>query len=215
VWRLWLRLARRLWRAARARTSPRYVRSISELQTLGPLLRIDQGVPAMGSDVVIGVAGATGALGKEVVAVLDTAPWRPDRVVPLASAATAVSFVQYGGEDLAVDDLSEQAFEALDGLVIAVPGAVADPIVDRAIEHGILVVDCSGAAVAREDVPLVVPWVNPEVLVEAPLGALATPHPAATLLASVLGPLRRSGLGGPAHAKVLLPGSMAGRAGVE
>ena len=48
--------------------------------------------------ITVGLAGATGALGKEILTVLDKAPWRPNRVVPLASARSTIPFVQYGDE---------------------------------------------------------------------------------------------------------------------
>lgn len=169
----------------------------------------------MGSERIIGVAGATGALGREVLAVLDGAPWRPDRVVPLASAATSESFVRYGDADVAVDNVADQALEELDGLIVATPAGIAEALVDAAIGEGVFVVDASGVSAGREDVPLVVPWVNPDKLITATIGAVGLPHPASTLLGSVLAPLRRAGITGPAHAQVLLPASTAGRAGVE
>ena len=76
--------------------------------------------------------------------------------------------------------------------------------------------DCSGSFADDADVPLAIPWVNPEVLTPPPLrGVVSTPGAAATLLASVLGPLWRAGLSGPITATVLLPASMAGRAGID
>lgn len=164
----------------------------------------------------IGIAGATGALGKEILEVLDEAPWRPDKVVPLASAASEVPFVEYGGEQVAVDDLQGEALDDLDALILAVPAAVALEAGERAIAEGVLVIDCSGAFADRPDVPIVVPWVNPEVLQELPLaGVLSIPGAAALLLSGALGPLRRAGIEGPVEATVLLPASVRGRAGME
>lgn len=164
----------------------------------------------------IGVAGATGALGKELVTVLDEAPWRPDKVVPLASRSTAVSFVDYGGEQVAVDELEHQAMEDLDALILAVPSAIGREAGERAVQAGIPVIDCSGAFAGDAGVPLVIPWVNPEALVELPLeGVVAIPSPEVILLASVLGPLRRAGVRGAAEATVLLPASVWGRAAIE
>lgn len=165
---------------------------------------------------VVGVAGATGALGKEVLAVLDKTSWRPERVVALASARSEVPSVDYGEESVPVDDLATVNLEDLDAIVLAVPGDVAREVGERAIGDGVAVVDCSGVFVDDGDVPLVVPWVNPEALAEPPLrGVLAIPQAPAILLASVLGPLRRAGLVGAVDATVLVPASAAGRAGID
>ena len=76
-------------------------------------------------DVRVGIAGATGALGSEVVRVLDKAPWRPSQVVPMASARTTVSSVTYGEQRVTVEDLAFEAFGELDALIVALPSAVA------------------------------------------------------------------------------------------
>ena len=63
--------------------------------------------------------------------------------------------------------------------------------------------------------PLVVPWVNPEALAEIPRGVVAIPDAGATLVASLVGPMRRAGLGGTVEATVLVPASREGKAGID
>lgn len=168
------------------------------------------------SDLRIGIAGATGALGKEVLAVLDKAPWRPDKVVAMASAQSTVPHVEYGDEQLPVDDLAAADLEGLHAVVLAVPGDAAREVGERAIGDGVLVIDATGVFAEDDDVPLVVPWVNPEALgAGSPRGVYATPGAPAILLGSVLGPLRRGGLVGPTDATVMLPASAYGRAGID
>lgn len=169
----------------------------------------------MASDVRVGLAGATGALGGEILRVLDRAPWRPEHVVALASPRTTVSHVEYGDERLPVDDLSDQAMDDLDVLILAVPSDVAREAGERAIAEGTPVVDCSGVFADDGDVPLVVPWINPEGLGDLARPVVSLPRPATTLLASALGPLRRAGVEGPVDATVLVPASIRGREGVE
>jgi len=163
----------------------------------------------------VGVAGATGALGKEIVALLDTAKWRPETVVPLASASTTVPFVDYGGERVAVDNLAGEALDNLDALILAVPSEVAVEAAARAAEEGTLVVDCAGAFLEDPEVPTCLPWVNPQALSEPLRGIISIPSSPATLLASALGPLTRAGLEGPFNATVLLSASHWGRAGID
>ena len=164
----------------------------------------------------IGIAGATGALGKEILAVLDKAPWRPEKVVALASAKSSIPTVDYGDTHIPVDDLEGSDLEQLDALILAVPPDVAREHGERAVADGVAVVDCSGVFAEDADVPLVVPWVNPEVLRERPLrGIVSIPNGPALLLASVLGPLGRAGLLGPIDATVLVPASAEGRPGID
>jgi len=167
------------------------------------------------ADVRVGVAGATGALGKEIVALLDKAKWRPDAIVPLASASTTIPFVDYGGERIAVDDLAGEALDSLDALILAVPSDVAIGAAERAAEEGTLVVDCSGAFLDDPEVPTCIPWVNPAALEEPLRGIVAIPSSAATLLASALGPLTRAGVDGAFNATVMVPASNWGRAGID
>lgn len=164
----------------------------------------------------VGVVGATGAVGAEIVKVLDRASWRPDVLVPLARASTSMSHVEYGDERVPVDDVADEAMEGLDALILAVPESVAEELAEPALDEGVPVVDLSGALRGRSGVALAVPWVNPEALLgeEVPLG-VSLPGPEALLLASVLGPLQRAGIVGALRASVLLPASVWGRGGIE
>lgn len=169
----------------------------------------------MGSDTRVGVAGATGALGREILRLLDKAPWRPDTVLPLASARTTVSHVEYGEDRLPVDDLADQSLDDLDVLILAVPGEVARQAGERAIAEGTRVVDCSGVFVEDGDVPVVIPWVNPEAFADLIRGVVAIPRPGTTILASALGPLKRAGIEGAIRATILQPASAVGRDGID
>ena len=163
----------------------------------------------------VGVAGAPGALGKEVVQVLEMSAWKPDEIVPLARAASTTAFVEYDGRQIAVDDLSEQAMEELDGIVLAVPGEVAREAAARAADEGIATIDCSGV-LAAEGAPRVVPWLTPDRLVQWPdNGVVSLPSAGAMLIASVLAPLARAGIQGLAHVTLLVPASEAGRRGID
>ena len=88
----------------------------------------------------IGVVGATGALGREIIAVLDAAPWRPETILPLASAACETPFVNWGSEQVAVDDLGLQAMEGLDAVILAVPPEVGRRAGEAALQAGVPVV---------------------------------------------------------------------------
>ncbi|MCB9680399.1 MAG: hypothetical protein H6733_02930 [Alphaproteobacteria bacterium] len=170
----------------------------------------------MGKDVTVGIAGATGALGQELLSVLDDAPWRPERVVALARATTTAPSVAYGADSLPVDDLATADLGSLDALFVAVPRDVAGPLVDRAAAAGVPVIDLSGSQSERLDVPLVLPWLGVDALdLERARDVVAIPSGPTLLLASVLGPLRRAGYDEPADATVMLPAASWGRDAID
>lgn len=170
----------------------------------------------MGSDLHVGIVGATGAVGKDILEVLHHARWRPEKVVAAASPGTAIPFVDYGDESIPVEDARHLDTGALDVVVLAAPEAASRDVGERALDDGIPVIDVSGAFAGEPDVPMVVPWVNPEALANIGLrGVVAVPGAPALLLASALGPLARAGIVGDAHATVLVPASSWGRDGIE
>jgi aspartate-semialdehyde dehydrogenase len=163
---------------------------------------------------VIGVAGATGALGKEIVGALETCPYKPDDLVPLARSSSKIPFVEFDGREIAVDDIRDEALERLDLLFVALPAEAARPWCEAAIRLGVRVVDCSGS-IRSDSVPVGVPWVNREALVGAARGALVLPCPEALLAATVLAPLLAAGLAGDAEATFFVPASRSGRDGIQ
>ena len=86
----------------------------------------------MGTELRVGVAGATGALGGEILKVLDTARWRPAQLVAFASPSTSTTHVDYGEDRVPVDDFDTDAIEGLDALFVAVPEKVGRSIVETA-----------------------------------------------------------------------------------
>lgn len=156
--------------------------------------------------------GATGAVGNEVVAVLDKAPWRPEKVVAIAQASTSTPFVDYGDQQLPVEDLRHVSWSDMDGVIVAVPRDDAGEIVEHIADEGIPLIDCSGSQLTNLEVPLVVPWLDASVLdAPRPRDVVAVPSAAGALLGSVL----RSLGSVTASATVMLPASSWGRDGVE
>ncbi|MEQ1504328.1 MAG: Asd/ArgC dimerization domain-containing protein [Myxococcota bacterium] len=168
----------------------------------------------MGSELRVAVAGATGALGGEIVKVLDQVSWRPAQLMALARQTTSQSHVDYGDERVPVDVLSDVGYDGADVLFLATPASAARAVAETAAQRGVLTIDCTGALADEPTVPLIVPWVNPEALAGV-AGLVAVPDSAAVMLASALGPLRRAGINGQARAVVMVPASHEGKAGIE
>jgi len=170
----------------------------------------------MGTPIHVGVVGATGAVGREVLSVLDRVRWRPDQVTVAASPGTTVHAVEYGDETLPVEDVRDLDTGLLDAVILAAPVGPSRDVGERALEDGVVIIDVAGAFRGEPDVPTVVPWINPEALAHGSVrDVVALPGAPALLLASVLGPLARAGLLGHAQATVLVPASAQGRPGIE
>lgn len=165
------------------------------------------------SGFTIGVAGATGALGKEILTALERVRWTPERVVPMARQSTRIPFVTFNDQQIAVEDLNVENLDELDLIFLALPADAAIEVGTRALREGVLVIDCSGAL--ENSIAPVIPWVNPHALAEGTGGLATVPAPATILLSSVLAPLVRAGLTGDVEATVLIPASCSGRDGVE
>ncbi|MEJ2120064.1 MAG: aspartate-semialdehyde dehydrogenase [Alphaproteobacteria bacterium] len=113
---------------------------------------------------VIAVVGATGAVGQEMLEILDQREFPAKRVHAVASSRSAGTTVEFGGEDLVVEDLDKFDFSGVDIGLFSPGGAVSKVHAPRAGEAGCVVVDNTSQFRMDEDVPLVVPEVNPEAI---------------------------------------------------
>ena len=163
---------------------------------------------------VAGVAGATGAVGSELLTVLEGLAWGPPSVLPIARASSKQTSIEWSGQQVGVDVLGEADLETVDLLFVALPDHVSGEIIRAAVDLDIRVVDISGAAWRDALGPLCVPWLQAD-RVPGDARVLCVPSAEALLVASVLEPLRRAGITGAAHAHVLMPASAHGRAAVE
>ncbi|MDH3235239.1 MAG: aspartate-semialdehyde dehydrogenase [Alphaproteobacteria bacterium] len=113
---------------------------------------------------VIAVVGATGAVGKEMLEILDQREFPVKRVHAVASSRSAGTTVDFGGEDLTVEDLEKFDFNGVDIGLFSPGGSVSKVHAPRAAKADCVVVDNTSQFRMDEDVPLVVPEVNPEAI---------------------------------------------------
>ncbi len=113
----------------------------------------------------VAVAGATGAVGQEILSILDELRFPADEVIALASERSVGTEVSYGDDRrLKVRDLSTFDFEGVD-LGLFSPGAAISAVqAPRAAAAGCVVIDNTSQFRMDPEVPLVVPEVNPEAL---------------------------------------------------
>ncbi len=111
---------------------------------------------------VVAVAGATGAVGIEMLNVLEQRGFPASRVVALASSRSAGKRLPFAGTELVVQEMTETSFEGVDIALFSAGAGVSKQFRDAVTGAGCVMIDNSSAFRMDEDVPLVVPEVNPE-----------------------------------------------------
>ena len=136
----------------------------------------------------LAVAGATGAVGREMLRILEERAFPAGEVVLLASARSAGRRLPFRGEELPVRRLEEGAFEGVDIALFSCGAARALEFAPAAARAGAVVVDNSSAFRMDAAVPLVAPEVNPEA-VDAHQGIIANPNCSTIQMVVALKPL--------------------------
>lgn len=135
----------------------------------------------------VAVLGATGAVGQELLALLEQRRFPWSNLKLLASARSAGRSLEVGGRHFILEELSQDAFENIDIAFFCAGGAVSEQWAQQAVDAGALVIDNTSAFRMRTDVPLVVPEVNARRIPDA--GIIANPNCSTIILALVLKPL--------------------------
>ncbi len=117
---------------------------------------------------VVAVAGATGAVGQEFMKVLHDLDFPASEVRALASARSAGKKISFSGcgqvpaGDLLVQEMTPQAFEGVDIALFSAGASVSKAMRQDVVAAGAVMIDNSSAFRMEDDVPLIVPEVNPE-----------------------------------------------------
>ncbi|MBQ7277825.1 MAG: aspartate-semialdehyde dehydrogenase [Clostridia bacterium] len=110
----------------------------------------------------VGVLGATGAVGQEMLKILQQRNFPVKDLRPLASARSAGTKIEFMGEQVPIVETTDKAFSGLDIVLGAAENDIAEKFAPHILEAGAVFVDNSSAFRLREDVPLIVPEINPE-----------------------------------------------------
>jgi aspartate-semialdehyde dehydrogenase len=137
----------------------------------------------------LALVGATGAVGTVMLDLLSTRQdvWGEIRLI--ASARSAGKKLVVRGEEVEVQALSEECFEGVDVAMFDVPDEVSAQWAPIAAAKGAVAVDNSGAFRMDDDVPLVVPEVNPGAARIRPRGIIANPNCTTLSMVVALGAL--------------------------
>jgi aspartate-semialdehyde dehydrogenase len=141
---------------------------------------------------VVAVVGATGAVGAEMIRVLEEQKFPVSRLTPLASEKSAGKNVEYNGEKIKVKALERDVF-AREGVEIALfsaGGAISAEFAPSAAKAGAVVIDNTSHFRMDEDVPLIVPEVNPDdIKLWKNRGIIANPNCSTIQMVIALKPL--------------------------
>ena len=138
----------------------------------------------------VGVVGATGLVGQEMLKILALRGYPFANVTAIASERSVGRTLAYNGHHLTVRALSEKAFLGMDAVMFAAGADVSLVYAPVAAETGALVIDKSSAWRMKANVPLVVPEVNPDDIRHNE-GIIASPNCTTIPLTMVIEPLRK------------------------
>lgn len=141
-------------------------------------------------DLKIGILGATGAVGQQMLAVLLERRFSVSELRLFASARSAGAEVSAFGKTWRVEETNPERFRGLDLLLGAAENDIAEKYLPLAAEMGVQVVDNSSAFRLDPETPLVIPEVNPED-VKFTKGIIANPNCATIIALTAVMPLHR------------------------
>jgi aspartate-semialdehyde dehydrogenase len=136
----------------------------------------------------VAVVGATGAVGAEMIEVLEERKFPVDSLCPLASSRSAGGTVSFQGSDIEVQVLTKDSFNGIDLALFSAGADVSREFAPIAVKAGAVVIDNSAAWRMDDAVPLVVPEVNPGDLARHK-GIVANPNCSTIQMVVALKPL--------------------------
>ena len=140
----------------------------------------------------VAVAGATGAVGNQMIACLEERNFPVKDLKLLATARSAGTKLRFKGEEIPVEELTETSFKGVDIGIFSAGGATSQEYAPVAARDGCIVVDNSAAWRMDPDVPLVVPEVNPHAVANyGKKGIIANPNCSTIQMVVALAPIHR------------------------
>ena len=161
----------------------------------------------------VAVLGATGAVGQEMIKILQERNFPVGKLLPLASARSAGKTLKFKGEDVTIEEARDEAFQGVDIVLGAAENDIAKRFAPAIVKAGAVFVDNSSAFRLDPRVPLIVPEINPEdvknhhgiisnpncstIITVTAVNALNSISPIRTMTASTYQAVSGAGAGGP------------------
>ncbi|MGK0289489.1 MAG: aspartate-semialdehyde dehydrogenase [bacterium] len=138
----------------------------------------------------VAIAGATGAVGSDLIQLLEKRNFPVKELRLLASARSVGKEVQFKGETVKIQELTHDSFEGIDVAFFSAGSSRSVEFCPSAVKAGAVVIDNSSAFRMDEEVPLVVPEVNPDAAFEHK-GIIANPNCTTIQMVVALAPLHK------------------------
>jgi aspartate-semialdehyde dehydrogenase len=136
----------------------------------------------------VAVVGITGAVGQQIIRLLDERNFPVNKLKLLASQRSAGSKVTYQGREITVEEATPQSFEGIDIAFFSAGGDVSKQLVPHAVASGAVCIDNTSAYRMDPETPLVVPEVNIDKINENK-GIIANPNCSTIQMVAALKPL--------------------------
>lgn len=144
----------------------------------------------MSKSVRVAILGATGAVGTELLELLETRNFPVEQLKLLASPRSAGKTLTFAGKSLTVEAVNEDSFKDVDLVLASAGGASSKAWAKTIVASGAVMIDNSSAFRMDSSVPLVVPEINPEAA-EKHRGIIANPNCTTILLGVAVYPLHQ------------------------
>ena len=145
----------------------------------------------MSRNVHVAIVGATGAVGVEMMKVLERRSFPVGKLTLLASAKSAGRRLSFKGEEIEIQALNENSFAGVDVALFSAGGSISKAFAPSAVQAGAVVVDNSSAYRMDEHVPLVVPEINAQDI-KRNRGIIANPNCTTAITLMALWPLHQA-----------------------
>jgi len=139
----------------------------------------------------VAVAGATGAVGVEMVKTLEKRNFPVANLKLLASARSAGKTMTFKGETVVIEEMTKDSFKGVDIALFSAGGDISREYRQAVVDSGAVMIDNSSAFRMEDDVPLVVPEVNPEDIARHN-GVIANPNCSTIIMLVAVAPLHRA-----------------------
>lgn len=136
----------------------------------------------------VAVVGATGAVGEQIIALLEKRQFPIQSLKLLSSARSAGKKIVFGGQEITVEEAKPESFEGVDIALFSAGGDVSKELAPAAVERGAVCIDNTNAFRMDPNTPLVVPEVNIEKVKEHQ-GVIANPNCSTIQMVAALKPL--------------------------
>jgi aspartate-semialdehyde dehydrogenase len=140
----------------------------------------------------VAIAGATGAVGVEMLRCLEQRNFPVGQLTLLASARSAGKKTQFKGKDVTIKELTADSFKGVDIALFSAGGGISKEFAPHAVKAGAVVVDNSSAFRMDDEVPLVVPEINAADCAKRPKGIIANPNCTTAITLMALYPLHQA-----------------------